>query len=304
MLPNTDTNANTNVDSEQAFKLHSNANNKNEALLFSRTSFTLAQSSYYILLTFFAFFLFNLTVTKLMYSFTRLGAHPNFWRIKNVFISWIHSIIASTFVVLNIYYTPELFTDMINVSSKLSYISISVSMGYFLYDAVDILASNKKLTTQSHEVLVHHALIIFIFCVPLSINYFVGYTIGALSIEFNTILLHLRFMIAFNPENRSTLLFRIVSVLNLVTFLVFRIVTLCWMTRWIVLNRKLVHVGWFTVGSVGLAIMLVINILLLQRLLQADFANSKKSNTNNNMKTQTSGSSDNEMPLNKGHHLD
>jgi len=38
-----------------------------------------------------------------------------------------------------------------------------------------------------------------------------------------------------------------------------------------VLNRSAVHVGWFSLGSFGLASMMVINILLLQRLLQADF---------------------------------
>lgn len=45
------------------------------------------------------------------------------------------------------------------------------------------------------------------------------------------------------------------------------------MTRWIVLNRSRVHIGWFTLGSVGLAAMMIINILLLKRLLQADFTN-------------------------------
>ena len=56
--------------------------------------------------------------------------------------------------------------------------------------------------------------------------------------------------------------------------------TLCWMTRWIVLNRHLVHIVWFTVGSTGLAIMMVINIFLLQRLIQTDFIKSSSSSSN------------------------
>lgn len=79
---------------------------------------------------------------------------------------------------------------------------------------------------------------------------------------------------------------------NKVTFVIFRIVTLCWMTRWIVLNRKLIHVGWFTIGSIGLAIMMVINILLLQRLLQADFANTTSSK-NEIKSTQNGNQTDN-----------
>ena len=57
----------------------------------------------------------------------------------------------------------------------------------------------------------------------------------------------------------------------------FRILTLCWMTRWIVLNRHLVHLFWFSLGSFGLAVMMVINIFLLQRLLQSDFVKNKPS---------------------------
>lgn len=50
------------------------------------------------------------------------------------------------------------------------------------------------------------------------------------------------------------------------------------MTRWIVINRKLIETHWFTVGSCGLAAMLIINIFLLQRLIQADFQNNNNKN--------------------------
>jgi hypothetical protein len=48
------------------------------------------------------------------------------------------------------------------------------------------------------------------------------------------------------------------------------------MIRWIVINRKLIETIWFTIGSCGLAAMIVINILLLQRLIQADFQNKNR----------------------------
>ena len=69
----------------------------------------------------------------------------------------------------------------------------------------------------------------------------------------------------------------------------FRILTLCWMTRWIVLNRHLVHVGWFSLGSVGLAAMMIINILLLQRLLQSDFRNHSKHHQSSASSTHNNG---------------
>ena len=61
------------------------------------------------------------------------------------------------------------------------------------------------------------------------------------------------------------------------TFVVFRILTLCWMTRWLILNKHLVHVGWFSLGCSGLFIMMVINLFLLNRLVKVDFFS--KSNT-------------------------
>ncbi len=45
------------------------------------------------------------------------------------------------------------------------------------------------------------------------------------------------------------------------------------MTKWIVLNRKNVDFIWFSIGSIGLVVMLIINAFLLQRLVQIDFKN-------------------------------
>jgi hypothetical protein len=49
------------------------------------------------------------------------------------------------------------------------------------------------------------------------------------------------------------------------------------MTRWIILNRHLVHAGWFAMGATGLLVMSVINVLLLKRLFDSDFKSSSKS---------------------------
>ncbi|CAF0861113.1 unnamed protein product [Brachionus calyciflorus] len=178
----------------------------------------------------------------------------------------------SVLVIINVYQSPELLHDMINVSTKFSYIVICISKGYFMYDAIDILYSNKKLSSQSKEVLLHHGLIIFIFSITLSLNRYVGYTIGALSIEFNTVFLHLRFLTLFCNVDRNSIFFRIILLLNLLTFIIFRFMTLGWMTRWIILNRNLIPFHWFTVGSIGLIIMGIINLFLFKRLLQTDFS--------------------------------
>lgn len=74
-------------------------------------------------------------------------------------------------------------------------------------------------------------------------------------------------------------LYRINSMINLGTYVVFRINTLAWMTRWLVLNRDKVPLPAYTLGSVGMAIMTAMNIVLFYRLLRTDFLKSSTRET-------------------------
>lgn len=47
--------------------------------------------------------------------------------------------------------------------------------------------------------------------------------------------------------------------------------TFAWMTRWLFLNKDLVPLAFFSIGSMGLAIITVMNIVLFYRLLKSDF---------------------------------
>jgi hypothetical protein len=49
------------------------------------------------------------------------------------------------------------------------------------------------------------------------------------------------------------------------------------MTRWIVINKDLVPLVFYSMGSLGLAIMTVMNIILFYRLLNSDFLRKKES---------------------------
>lgn len=222
--------------------------------------------------TFGLFILINLLMGLLLRTFSAtLREHWNFWRFKNTCLSWTHSLTATTLVLINMYYRWDLFEDMMYVRSRFAYLSICVSIGYFVYDAADILYSNKKLKTQSYEVLLHHVIILITFSIPLYTGLFIGYTVTALSIEFNTIFLHLRFMFVFHEYDKRKLIYRVISTANLVTFVLFRILTLCWMTRWVVVNRHQIHVAFVAVGSFGLLVMMIINFILLNRLITSDF---------------------------------
>lgn len=91
--------------------------------------------------------------------------------------------------------------------------------------------------------------------------------------ELNSVFLHLRQLLLMANMAKGTT-YRVNSIINLGTFVVFRINTLAWMTRWLVLNRDKVPLLAYTLGSVGMAIMTAMNIVLFYRLFRSDFLKS------------------------------
>lgn len=102
---------------------------------------------------------------------------------------------------------------------------------------------------------------------------YVGFAVVALLVELNSVFLHLRQLLRMANMAKGTP-YRVNSIINLGTYVVFRINTLAWMTRWLVLNRDKVPLLAYTLGSVGMAIMTAMNIVLFYRLLRSDFLKS------------------------------
>lgn len=73
-------------------------------------------------------------------------------------------------------------------------------------------------------------------------------------------------------------LYRTNAILNVATFVLFRILLLGWMTRWLTIHRDDVPIIFFTVGSLGLATIVGMNIVLFYRILVGDYLGSKKKN--------------------------
>ena len=65
--------------------------------------------------------------------------------------------------------------------------------------------------------------------------------------------------------------------MNVATFVLFRILLLAWMTRWMTIHRDDVPILFFTVGSLGLATIVGMNIVLFYRILVGDYLSSPKS---------------------------
>ncbi|KAM3932859.1 TLC domain-containing protein 2 [Leptodactylus fuscus] len=195
------------------------------------------------------------------------------WKWRNIWTSFVHSLLTGTWAVLGFYLHPEMAEDLISTHSRFSHSLVAVSIGYFLHDFVDML-QNQKLH-QSWELLFHHTVVITCFGISLLLHRYVGFSVVALLVEINSIFLHLR-QILLMANLVKTTVYRLNSILNLGTYVVFRISTLAWMTRWLVLNRDNIPLLTYTVGSVSMAIMTVMNIVLFYRLLRSDFLKSAR----------------------------
>ncbi|XP_067422097.1 TLC domain-containing protein 2 isoform X3 [Emydura macquarii macquarii] len=163
------------------------------------------------------------------------SALRNRWKWRNIWTSLAHSLLSGAGALLGFYLHPQMAEDLIRTHSAAAHCLVSVSLGYFLQDFVDMLC-NQKLH-QSWELLFHHSVVIICFSIAVLVHRYIGFTLVALLVEINSIFLHLR-QILLMANLLHTTCYRLNSILNLGTYVVFRISTLAWMTRWLVLNRQ------------------------------------------------------------------
>lgn len=215
------------------------------------------------------FYIAGLIAVKL----TPKAAEKQIWRWKNISVSFVHSILSGIGAVLCFVYEPQMAEDLIQTYTTAAHTLISASVGYFVYDTLDMIVYQRS--RQTLELLLHHIIIIICFGIAIFTYFYVGYAILALIVELNTIFLHMRQLLQMCGFSRSNQYYRLNSLINLGTFIIFRIATVAWMTRWIVINKDLLPLAFYTIGSIGLATLTVINIILFYRLLQSDFLRKK-----------------------------
>ncbi|XP_027522710.1 TLC domain-containing protein 2 [Neopelma chrysocephalum] len=201
------------------------------------------------------------------------SARRNRWKWRNIWTSLAHSVLSGGGALAGFYLHPELSKDLVGTHPPGAHSLVAVSVGYFLEDFVDMLC-NQKLH-QSWELLFHHSVVIVCFGIAVLLHQYVGFALVALLVEINSIFLHLR-QILLMANLVHTTCYRLNSIVNLGTYVVFRIATLAWMTRWLFLNRQNVPPATYAVGTVGMAIMTPMNIILFYRLLRSDFLKSSR----------------------------
>ncbi|XP_048413195.1 TLC domain-containing protein 2 [Stegostoma tigrinum] len=199
------------------------------------------------------------------------SALRNTWKWRNICTSMVHSLVTGIWAILCFYFQPQMAEDLIGTHSPSSHGLVAFSIGYFIHDFIDMLWNQKF--QHSWELLFHHVVVITCFGISVSLCSYVGFAVVALLVEINSIFLHLRQILLMANMNKTTC-FRLNSIINLGTYVIFRITTLAWMTRWLVLNRDNLPLINYSIGSVGMAIMTLMNIVLFCRLLRSDFLKS------------------------------
>lgn len=192
------------------------------------------------------------------------------WKWKNVATSLFHSVITGIWSPIVFYQAPGMSEDLIHSVDASSHSLISFSIGYFIYDALDMLLHHRK--RSSYELLIHHFLVILCFSIAATTGKYVAYAALALMVEVNSVFLHARQLFIITGEPKSSLRYKCNALLNVGTFLFFRILLLGWMTRWLTVHRNIIPLAFFTVGSIGLAIIVLMNIILFCRILSVDFS--------------------------------
>lgn len=195
------------------------------------------------------------------------------WKWKNTAVSLVHSLVTGTWSLYCFYEHPKLAEDLINAYSNSSHMLISFSVGYFIHDFLDMALWHRK--RSSYELMVHHTCVILCFGLAVWSAMFVGYAVVALFVEVNSIFLHTRQLLKIMGVSNQDPKYRLNSMLNIGTFVVFRIAVLGWMTRWIVIHKDDLTLPVYTLGSVGLAIIMFMNIILFFRICIVDFSKKK-----------------------------
>ena len=143
--------------------------------------------------------------------------------------------------------------DLIRKFTYSSHALVCFSIGYFLYDALDMVVYHRKRST--YELLVHHFFVVLCFSLAVTSRQYVAYGALSLMVEINSVFLHTRQLFIITHEPKSSMRYKMNALLNVATFLSCRILLLGWMTRWLTVHREEIPLTFFTAGSVGLAVI-------------------------------------------------
>ena len=178
------------------------------------------------------------------------------WKWRNVTTSLVHSIVSAFWVVLSFLNAPHMMDDLVNTFTASCHSLVCFSVGYFIYDSLDMLLYHRKRST--YELLVHHMLAILCFSTAILIEQCVAYVGLFLMVELNSVFLHTRQLFIITSFPKQSLAYIINAVLNIISFLLFRIFLLGWLVLWLANHWDSISPSLSIVGPIGLSVIVSI----------------------------------------------
>ncbi|XP_063410342.1 TLC domain-containing protein 2-like [Mytilus trossulus] len=197
------------------------------------------------------------------------------WLWANLCVSLIHGLIVGIWSIISFLYHyedhPGLFEDPFLFFNTSSFLMMIVSTAYFFYDSLNILVSN--MWKKNKEVLVHHFLIITVFVYLWHDIYGIGYTHLCLLSESSSFFLHARKLLRIARFSSDSLKSRILSIINVVAFFIFRLIPLGFCVTRIYPEYFLMrrHFAYYSYLSISVIVIFLINVGFFVRLLNTDF---------------------------------
>jgi len=195
------------------------------------------------------------------------------WKWVNTANSLLHSIVTGMGSLLCFYWHPQTTVNVVENYSLISHVLTAFSIGYFIFDFFDMLFNHKK--RSSYELMVHHAFVVSCFSVSMLSKLYLGFVMAALVIEVNSIFLHWRQLLIICHYPQQSNGYRIVCLLNVFTFVVFRIIPLGWISRWLSLNQEKVAFPVYILGCVAMTGIVIMSSVLFLRILKSDYHSCK-----------------------------
>uniref|UniRef100_A0A915PKK8 TLC domain-containing protein n=1 Tax=Setaria digitata TaxID=48799 RepID=A0A915PKK8_9BILA len=196
------------------------------------------------------------------------------WRISNEAVSLGHSVVSGFWALYAIIVYPKLIEDMVNYTNTMAHYVLIMSTGYLLHDLADLLINEQSL--RIIELLFHHIVVLIAFGTNYATNKFLGVVVCGLLMELNSIFLHSRSMLNLYRVDKSSTPFRIIALLNIVTFIIFRVAVSIYLLYWQITTAW--RMVWYLtlVTFVVIVSLAITNIVLLYRVLAADGLLGKK----------------------------
>uniref|UniRef100_A0A0K0CY35 TLC domain-containing protein n=1 Tax=Angiostrongylus cantonensis TaxID=6313 RepID=A0A0K0CY35_ANGCA len=165
--------------------------------------------------------------------------------------------------------TRLMFASPLHYYSYLEMQLVLLSMGYFIYDAIDMLIND--ILNASYLVLMFHHIsaLYFLSFVPIT-HKFLLYSYWALLMEVSSIFLHCRSLLNQSKLSTSSMvsLYSLISYVNIVVFVIFRFLIQLFPFVWVLVNMH--NMFFFLMCLLSDLCFFTTNCALFFRLLHSD----------------------------------